>query len=288
MHLPSAQPKLKSYPMSKFGRKKTNRSFQPVWYADRKWLEYSVAHDRCYCYPCRLFLSLDKNKDHTFTVTGFNCWKKATEKNKGLKKHAMSQAHMNAMTQWCERETRKTSKMEVSAMLCQGQLEKNRYYVMSIFDVVQFLVMNEMPFRGDKESAAEFIDPTDCLSQGKFLNLFAYTVKKDDKLRAILPSIPENAKYTSPEIQNEIIETMSDMVLKQIVADVKASDAGCFTIKCDGTRDKNNIEEMSLAVRYVRNADAKERLLEMTQLLKLDACHVHSRHCCEAPGEYWT
>jgi hypothetical protein len=181
---------------------------------------------------------------------------------------------MNAMTQWCERETRKTSKMEVSAMLCQGQLEKNRYYVMSIFDVVQFLVMNEMPFWGDKESAAEFIDPTDCLSQGKFLNLFAYTVKKDDKLRAILPSIPENAKYTSPEIQNEIIETMSDMVLKQIVADVKASDAGCFTIKCDGTRDKNNIEEMSLAVRYVRNADAKERLLEMTQLLKLDATYI--------------
>jgi len=156
-------------------------------------------------------------------------------------------------------------------MLCHGQLEKNRYYVMSIFDIIQFLVMNEMSFRGDKESEAEISDPTDRMSQGKFLNLFAYTAKKDEKLRSILPSIPENAKYTSPDIQNDIIAIMADMVLKQIVADIKASDAGCFTIKCDGTRDKNNVENMSLAVRYVKDAVAKERLLEMTQLLKLDA-----------------
>jgi hypothetical protein len=37
--------------------------------------------------------------------------------------------------------------------------------------------------------------------------------------------------------------TMADMVLQQIVGDIKASDAGCFTIKCDGTRDKNNVEK---------------------------------------------
>lgn len=269
-----AQPRLKSYRMTKFGRKKTNRSFQSAWFTARPWLEYSVVHDRCYCYPCRLFLSLEKSKDRTFTVTGFNCWKSATEKNKGLHKHVMSQAHINAMAQWCERETRKSSKMEVSAMLCQGQLEKNRYYVMSIFDIIQFLVVNEMSFRGDKESEAEISDPSDRLSQGKFLNLFAYTAKKDEKLRSILPTIPENAKYTSPEIQNEIIETMADMVLQQIVGDIKASDAGCFTIKCDGTRDKNNVENMSLAVRYVKDAVAKERLLEMTQLLKLDAEYI--------------
>lgn len=269
-----AQPRLKSYPMTQFGRKKTNRSFQPTWYVGRKWLEYSVAHDRCYCYPCRVFSSVDKCKDHTFTVTGFNCWKTATEKNKGLQKHAVSQMHINAMAQWCERETRKSSKLEVSEILCQGQIDKNRYYVTSIFDVVQFLVMNEMSFRGDKESAAEIGDPTDRLSQGKFLNLFAYTIKKDEKLRLIIPTIPENAKYTSPEIQNEIVETMADMVLKQIVADIKASDAGCFTIKCDGTRDKNNVENMSLAVRYVKDAVAKERLLEMTQLHKFDAEYI--------------
>ena len=29
---------------------------------------------------------------------------------------------------------------------------------------------------------------------------------------------------------------------------------GCFTIKCDGTRDKNNVEKYAMALRYVKDA----------------------------------
>ncbi|CAF1296287.1 unnamed protein product [Rotaria sordida] len=44
------QPKLITYPINY-----QNRSFQPRWYNDRVWLEYSVQNDACYCYYCRHF-----------------------------------------------------------------------------------------------------------------------------------------------------------------------------------------------------------------------------------------
>ena len=42
-------------------------------------------------------------------------------------------------------------------------------------------------------------------------------MQKDQKLKNIAMSIPQNAKYTSPEIQNEIIATLAKMVQKKIV-----------------------------------------------------------------------
>ena len=38
---------------TKFGS--TSRCFNPAWYDKQSWLEYSVQHDACYCYPCRMF-----------------------------------------------------------------------------------------------------------------------------------------------------------------------------------------------------------------------------------------
>jgi hypothetical protein len=267
-----AQPKLKAYPQTKFYKR--NRSFQQAWYSSRNWLEYSVSRDRCYCYPCRIFTRTEKLKDRTFTVCGFGQWKTATEKNRGFHQHASCQTHLSAVAKWCERESRITNETGIDTMLCAKQINDNQYYILSVFDVVQFLVMNEMPFRGDRETEAERVNPSDSFSSGKFLNLFAYTIKKDEKLRAIIPTLPENAKYTSPEIQNEVIEMMAEMALQQIVSEIKSSDADCYTIKCDGTRDKNNVENMSLVVRYVKDGAAKERLIEMTQLDHLHADYI--------------
>lgn len=44
-----------------------------------------------------------------------------------------------------------------------------------------------------------------------------------------------NAKYTSHQIQNEILEGLADMVRKQIITEVKESEV--FSILADETRD---------------------------------------------------
>jgi hypothetical protein len=65
--------------------------------------------------------------------------------------------------------------------------------------------------------------------------------------------IPKNANYTSPAIQNEIIEILSDMVRESVVANIRKADVPWFTLMEHGTRDKNNRENISIAIRYVKN-----------------------------------
>ena len=110
----------------------------------------------------------------------------------------------------------------------------------------------------------------------KFLNLLKFTARKDATLQEIIPLIPENGKYTSPDSQNEIIDTMAEIVRDSISKEVKSCDADCFTIKCDGMRDRNNRESLSIVVRFVKNGQAKERLLEIALLDKLDAKSICS------------
>ena len=37
----------------------------------------------------------------------------------------------------------------VSTLVNENQLEKNRYYIKSVLEVIQFLCVNELPVRGD-------------------------------------------------------------------------------------------------------------------------------------------
>ena len=82
----------------------------------------------------------------------------------------------------------------------------NRYYLLSIYDTVKFLALNELSFRGTSEQEQSIF------SCGNFLNLLSYTMQKDSKLNDNAKTIPEYAKYTSPDMQNAIIENMASIV----------------------------------------------------------------------------
>ncbi|KAJ8876422.1 hypothetical protein PR048_020867 [Dryococelus australis] len=68
-----------------------------------------------------------------------------------------------------------------------------------------------LPFRG--ESGGVVVD-----ANGLFLELFEFSVRKDEKLQQqIMKSVPTNAKYTSPDIQNEIIKIMCRAIVDKIM-----------------------------------------------------------------------
>jgi len=179
------------------------------------------------------------------------------------------------MTAWKENEKRKSRNEEVSTLVSQIHLEKNRYYMASIIDVVQFLCLNELAFRGDGKSGLNTLyDDDENEPSGLFLRLFEYTLKKDEKLRTIYKSIPKNASYTSARFQNELIEILKSVIVKTMVDDVKSADIPLFTIKVDGTRDKTNIENISVVIRYVKNGKVSEILLDLPKTSKLDAASI--------------
>ena len=55
--------------------------------------------------------------------------------------------------------------------------------------------------------------------------------------------------YTTPEIQNEIIQTMSLQVLREIMAELQSSPF--LTIMIDETTDSSNMEQVTLVIRHV-------------------------------------
>ena len=67
-----AQPRLSSYPKSKFGSQK--HSFQAVYYSCFSFLAYSVQKDSVFCFSCRHFPT--PNADTAFTKVGVKNWEK--------------------------------------------------------------------------------------------------------------------------------------------------------------------------------------------------------------------
>ena len=93
------------------------------------------------------------------------------------------------MFDWKEHYLRKNHMSEVDELVSLVQLDINRYYIGSISDVIKFLVLNELPLPGSSEE----------YSNGKFLSLLSYTIEKDPKLKDVAKTIPDYAKYISPE-----------------------------------------------------------------------------------------
>ncbi|CAM4655053.1 unnamed protein product [Leuciscus chuanchicus] len=263
------QIRLNSYPLRLFGTR--NRSFLHAWFQKRDWLEYSVKADAAFCYPCRKFSARSATQikigqpqsgtrlDPAFTTKGFHDWKHAVETNKGFNRHEMSKEHLTCYSMWKEKVSRIDKGKEISTLLYAEQIQRNRYYMSSLIDVVEFLVSNQLPLRGKIEA----FDHMDEGGSGLFMSLLEFSIRKDPQLAEIVKTIPKNATYTSHEIQNELVAVMSSIVTDAIVKEIGDS---WFTVKVDGTRDPTGMENISIVIRYFneKTLEITERLLVMT------------------------
>lgn len=254
--------KLKKFNFPKSGGGKDQRSFQSQWLRRFDWIEYSISYDAAFCYVCRQYG--EHSKEPTFTVNGYNNWRSALTDKKGFMKHSASMAHINAYASHIEKLNRVQSGKSVSELVSNSILEKRRYYCKSIVEVIMLLVENGLPLRGDW-------DPTEKEEAGLFNSFFEYALRKDAELVACQKHMPQNATYLSPQIQNEFISIMAHLVRESVVKDVKSADSGYFTILLDGTKDKNGIECVSIAARFVLNGNPVEALLFFESTQNLDA-----------------
>ena len=154
-------------------------------------------------------------------------------------------------------------------MISSDVLERRRYYVSSFAEIVQFLAVNELAFRGD-------YDQQNQEEKGLFITLFNFTASKDSKLAAIAEEIPQNASLKSPDIQNDIINELASMVSEMVARDVIESDTGKITLLGDGCRNKANVGNISMACRYVKDGVTHESLLKMLSSDALDAKSLKS------------
>lgn len=64
---------------------------------------------------------------------------------------------------------------------------------------------------------------------------------------------------------------MAKVVRESVAEDIKKADIPWFTLLEDGTRDKNNRENIAIAVRYVKDGQVKESLLDIITTKDFDA-----------------
>ena len=80
----------------------------------------------------------------------------------------------------------------------------NRLYLHRVIDAVLYLSRQGLPLRGDDESE----DSQNC---GNFLELIDLIKSIDPNFRMQDARMPDNGKYTSAEIQNELLNTVGCM-----------------------------------------------------------------------------
>ncbi|KAI6661790.1 hypothetical protein LOD99_9857 [Oopsacas minuta] len=64
---------------------------------------------------------------------------------------------------------------------------------------------------------------------------------------------------------------MSEVVREEIIFEILDADVPWFTLLEDGTRDRNNIEHVSIGIRYVRKGKVFESLVNVATTLSSDA-----------------
>ena len=254
------QPILKNYPQSKFG--KEWRQFRPEWFKSYPWLEYSVLDNACYCFPCRFFSSNSDNSP--FYKNGFKNWKKALDKNAGIKGHNKSCIHKTCMMKWEGYKNSNKSKSILSTLNDANifLVKENRYYISVLAEILLFTACQNIAQRGDDEGS-------ESLNRGNFLELLELCARRDSRFKAKIDILPKNAKYTHHTIQNDLFYVMSKLVLETIAKEVK--EAKYFAILADETKDISKTEQLSIMVRYYYNNTMNERFLGYVPCKELNA-----------------
>lgn len=258
------QPSLQIFPKSKFGNRL--RSFQKHWYNQFKWLEYSILTDGTYCFPCRHFSShIAVAEETTFINIPFRNWKNALDSDSGFKKHDLSSEHKNCSMKWVTFSRSKTTGQSVMSKISEAHqrlVQENRKYLSIIADALLFTALQNIAQRGDDESPQS-------MNQGNFLQLIKLLSNHNEFFKRKVAESPENAKYTSPSIQNELLFTFSKLILKEISQEI--NQAMYFCVMCDETKDVSKTEQISVVLRYYLNGAVHERFLGYRAAKSLNA-----------------
>ena len=135
---------------------------------------------------------------------GFKDWKHATGKGGVLSKHDSSCAHRNSVISWKQYKLnsyRKTSISDRLGISRAEQVAQNRHYIRTLAEIILLCSHQEIALCGHREGE-------ESRNRGNFLEILNLIAIHDPVINERLKNGPKNAKYTSPDIQNTLINVM--------------------------------------------------------------------------------
>ena len=205
------QPMLKCYDPKKIGSESFSRDFNPAWYKRYPWLSYNCETKKACCYPCQKYLNV-----HDFT---FDNWKKLER----LTKHHKSESHQTAMAKWIESRANKKRNTSILSKLQESHkqyVKENRDFLKVIIECLMFTAQQNIAQRGHDEQRDSLSNSSD-VNRGNFLELIHLRCKDIAWLKDKLHSqLQKHAQWTSPVIQNELLQIIADLIRKRIINNV--------------------------------------------------------------------
>lgn len=146
-------------------------------------------------------------------------------------------------------------------------VKEYRHYIKSVAEVLLLTATQNIAQRGHRESEEDN-------NQGNFLAILQLLANHDPVVEKKLNGM-HNAKYTSHQVQNEVLDILAEMVRSTIIKEVK--DSQVFALLADETKDIAKKEQMSIVLRYYYNGEIKESFLHFEALEQLDAAELTKR-----------
>ena len=186
-----------------------SRSFQSNWFNKYKWLHHDEAQDAAYCYTCRTAEEQgklkNKYKDSAFISRGYTNWKDGIV---SFTKHESSDCHKEAV-QVMEVLPRTTQNIgEQLSQIHATNKSINRKMLLKILQNVMYLARQSIAFQGVGDEA-----------DSNFIQLLHLRACDDPRVKDWLKK--KANKYTSPEIQNEMLEVMALQVPRKLASQLQ-------------------------------------------------------------------
>ncbi|XP_061372803.1 uncharacterized protein LOC133315239 [Gastrolobium bilobum] len=239
---------LQNYPFS--GPERNRRHFCSSWFdLFPSWLEYSPSKDAAFCLPCYLFSKPGGSGRvglNTFVVEGFRNWKKVNEgENCAFLRHVGKNAismHKNVVSSSCDLMNQSQHIEILVEKLTTQEIATNRLRLQVSMDVTRWLALQGCAFRGHAENE-------NSLNQGNFLEMIKFLASYNQGVAAVvLEKAPQNASYSSPKIQKEILHVFSQKIKDTIREEISNAK---FCLIVDEASDVSRKEYMAIVLRFI-------------------------------------
>lgn len=234
--------------------KKHVRTFQTKWYSTYLWLTGSTQINRMFCFPCLLFFPNMKNK---WVHPGLGA-ESLQNFSLEVKRHVVLTEHIAATVSLNELgkiriDHALSTQMREEAIKHNEKVKKNRAIVERLVQSTCFLGKQELAFRGHDETKASD-------NRGNYLELLDFLASNESIMKEHLES-DAVFKGTSSEIQNELIESVNDVINEYIMDEIHK--CRFLSIQADETTDVSNKAQLSVILRYVNieTATIEERFM---------------------------
>ena len=183
------------------------RKLSTSWLKNHSWLRYSVSKDALYCYCCVLF-GTEGTRDKSFVTSPVSDWSNV---HNYIKRRERLDSHSHNEQSALHFVDVKDSKKEPVTSLLSSKhkedIDRNRHILNQIIEVLILCGRQNISIRGHTPD------------RSNFMAILRHTAKQDEILKFHLENTLTKlkVKYTSPDTQNEIINTCGEFVRKRIV-----------------------------------------------------------------------